>query len=48
MSAHRAARELGDDRPVAADGLGWAPERTVQEMVRDAWAWFQADPSSGY
>jgi len=31
----------------ARDGIGWVPERTLEDMVRDAWAWFQAHPA-GY
>jgi len=31
----------------ARDGLGWVPERTLEDMVRDAWTWFQAHPA-GY
>jgi UDP-glucose 4-epimerase len=27
--------------------LGWRPEKTLEDMVRDAWAWFQAHPQ-GY
>jgi UDP-glucose 4-epimerase len=27
--------------------LGWAPERSLEDMVRDAWAWHQAHPD-GY
>jgi UDP-glucose 4-epimerase len=28
----------------AREGLGWAPERSLDEMVADAWAWHQAHP----
>jgi UDP-glucose 4-epimerase len=31
----------------ARDGLGWTPERSLDDMVRDAWAWHQAHPD-GY
>jgi UDP-glucose 4-epimerase len=31
----------------AREGLGWAPERSLDEMVADAWAWHRAHPS-GY
>src|SRR4051812_384019 len=31
----------------AREGLGWEPERSLDEMVADAWAWFQAHPD-GY
>ena len=31
----------------ARDVLGWSPERTLEDMVRDAWDWFQAHPA-GY
>ena len=30
-----------------AIGLGWAPEQSLEDMVRDAWAWHQAHPD-GY
>lgn len=46
-------RRAGDPpRLVAAiaranDRLGWAPERMLEEMVADAWAWFGANPG-GY
>ena len=26
----------------ARSGLGWAPEKTLEDMVRDAWTWHQA------
>jgi UDP-glucose 4-epimerase len=51
--AHETERRPGDPpRLVAAnsrarEGLGWAPERTLEEMIRDAWEWHQAHPS-GY
>ena len=47
------ARRPGDPpRLVAAnakvrDGLGWLPERSLEDMVRDAWEWHQAHPQ-GY
>jgi len=28
-------------------GLGWAPEKTLEDMIRDAWAWHSAHPG-GY
>ncbi|MDA0171555.1 UDP-glucose 4-epimerase GalE [Solirubrobacter taibaiensis] len=31
----------------AREQLGWEPEKTLEDMVRDAWTWFQAHPS-GY
>ena len=31
----------------ARDVLGWSPERTLEDMVRDAWDWFRAHPA-GY
>lgn len=31
----------------ARDGLGWAPEKSLEDMIRDAWAWHTAHPS-GY
>jgi UDP-glucose 4-epimerase len=31
----------------ARDRLGWAPERSLEDMIRDAWAWHQAHPD-GY
>jgi UDP-glucose 4-epimerase len=31
----------------AREGLGWTPERSLDEMVADAWAWHQQHPS-GY
>jgi UDP-glucose 4-epimerase len=46
-------RRPGDPpRLVAANararaGLGWAPERSLEDMVRDAWEWHQAHPD-GY
>jgi UDP-glucose 4-epimerase len=47
------ARRAGDPpRLVAANararaGLGWTPERSLEDMVRDAWQWHQAHPD-GY
>jgi UDP-glucose 4-epimerase len=32
---------------LARSGLGWEPERSLEDMVRDAWAWHQAHPD-GY
>jgi UDP-glucose 4-epimerase len=31
----------------ARDELGWAPRKSLEDMVRDAWAWHQAHPD-GY
>jgi UDP-glucose 4-epimerase len=31
----------------ARDELGWRPERALEDMIRDAWAWHQAHPD-GY
>jgi UDP-glucose 4-epimerase len=31
----------------AGEGLGWAPEKTLDEIVADAWAWHEAHPG-GY
>jgi UDP-glucose 4-epimerase len=31
----------------ARDRLGWAPERSLEDMIRDAWEWHQAHPD-GY
>src|SRR5689334_6408555 len=31
----------------AREGLGWAPEKTLEDMIRDAWAWHSAHPD-GY
>jgi UDP-glucose 4-epimerase len=51
--AEEAPRRPGDPpRLVAAmerarDGLGWTPERSLEDMIRDAWAWHQAHPD-GY
>ena len=28
----------------AREGLGWEPERSLDEMVADAWDWHQAHP----
>ena len=46
-------RRIGDPpRLVAANGrareaLGWRPERTLEDMIRDAWAWHRSHPD-GY
>jgi UDP-glucose 4-epimerase len=53
IEVRQEARRPGDPpRLVAAnakvrDALGWEPERSLEDMVRDAWAWHQAHPS-GY
>jgi UDP-glucose 4-epimerase len=31
----------------AHERLGWQPQHSLQDMVRDAWAWHQAHPQ-GY
>jgi len=31
----------------ARAGLGWVPEKSLEEMIRDAWAWHSAHPD-GY
>jgi UDP-glucose 4-epimerase len=31
----------------AREGLGWEPSRSLEDMIRDAWAWHQAHPG-GY
>jgi UDP-glucose 4-epimerase len=31
----------------ARQALGWMPEKSLEDMVRDAWAWHQAHPD-GY
>jgi UDP-glucose 4-epimerase len=31
----------------AKEGLGWEPRRSLEQMVADAWAWFEAHPQ-GY
>ncbi len=47
------SRRPGDPpRLVAANakvqaGLGWVPERSLEDMIRDAWTWYQAHPG-GY
>jgi UDP-glucose 4-epimerase len=50
FAVHEQERRAGDPpRLVASNahaqaGLGWKPERTLDEMVADAWAWHQAHP----
>ncbi|HEY6891258.1 MAG TPA: UDP-glucose 4-epimerase GalE [Solirubrobacter sp.] len=50
IGVQEADRRPGDPpRLVAAnarvrEGLGWQPERTLEDMVRDAWAWHEANP----
>src|SRR3954454_6534295 len=47
------ARRPGDPPQLVAsnararEALGWGPERTLEDMVRDAWEWHQAHPD-GY
>ena len=31
----------------ARSGLGWEPEKSLEDMMRDAWTWHQAHPD-GY
>jgi UDP-glucose 4-epimerase len=46
-------RRAGDPPRLVASGakarerLGWAPERSLEDMIRDAWEWHQAHPE-GY
>jgi UDP-glucose 4-epimerase len=53
IPVHEEPRRAGDPpRLVAAngrakDGLGWEPRRSLEDMVADAWAWFEAHPD-GY
>ncbi len=53
IEAREEGRRAGDPpRLVAANekarqGLGWAPEKSLEDMVRDAWQWHQAHPD-GY
>jgi UDP-glucose 4-epimerase len=53
IEAREEGRRPGDPpRLVAAnakarDGLGWVPEKTLDEIVADAWAWHEAHPD-GY
>ena len=53
IEAREEGRRAGDPpRLVAANekarqGLGWAPEKSLEHMVRDAWQWHQAHPD-GY
>ena len=53
IEAREEPRRPGDPpRLVAAnakarEGLGWTPEKTLEQMVGDAWTWYQAHPQ-GY
>ena len=53
IEAREEPRRPGDPpRLVAAnakarEGLGWTPEKSLEQMVGDAWAWYQAHPQ-GY
>jgi UDP-glucose 4-epimerase len=53
FQVHEQERRPGDPpRLVAAnakarEGLGWTPERSLDDMIADAWAWRQAHPQ-GY
>jgi UDP-glucose 4-epimerase len=46
-------RRAGDPPRLVASGakarerLGWQPELSLEDMIRDAWAWHQAHPD-GY
>jgi len=51
--AREEPRRAGDPPALVASnqraqaGLGWSPEKSLADMVRDAWAWHQAHPD-GY
>ena len=51
--AREEPRRAGDPPQLVASNerartaLGWAPEKTLEDMIRDAWAWHQAHPD-GY
>jgi len=53
IPAHEEPRRSGDPAALVAasdrirDELGWQPEKGLEDMVADAWAWHQAHPS-GY
>ena len=53
FDVREADRRPGDPPRLVASGakarerLGWTPERSLQDMVADAWAWHQAHPE-GY
>jgi UDP-glucose 4-epimerase len=51
--AREESRRPGDPAKLVAsnararDALGWTPEKTLEDMIRDAWNWHQAHPD-GY
>ena len=53
IPAHEEPRRPGDPAALVAasdrirDELGWQPEKSLEDMVADAWAWHQAHPA-GY
>jgi len=53
IPAHEEPRRPGDPAALVAasdrirDELGWEPEKRLDEMIADAWAWHQAHPN-GY
>jgi UDP-glucose 4-epimerase len=53
IPAHDEPRRPGDPPALVAasdrirDELGWQPEKTLEDMIADAWAWHQAHPD-GY
>ena len=53
IPAHEEPRRPGDPAALVAasdrirDELGWVPEKGLEDMIADAWAWSQANPD-GY
>jgi UDP-glucose 4-epimerase len=53
IPAHEEPRRPGDPAALVAAGdrirdeLGWEPEKSLEDMITDAWAWHQAHPN-GY
>jgi UDP-glucose 4-epimerase len=53
IPAHEEPRRAGDPASLVAasdrirDELGWEPEKSLEDMIADAWAWHQAHPD-GY
>jgi UDP-glucose 4-epimerase len=53
IPAHEEPRRAGDPAALVAasdrirDELGWVPEKGLEDMIADAWAWHQAHPN-GY
>ena len=51
--AREEPRRAGDPPQLVASnararaGLGWTPEQSLEDMIRDAWNWHQAHPD-GY